>query len=392
MTHLNEGVLRRMQDEPNTTSAADSAHFAACDDCRRRADEIGAEAIGVSALLAVPDATVEPAVALLRLRRVAGDQPARPGLGWFSRLREGRALRPVSATVLALGLMGALMATGVAGNFVQVFQPKSFAVVSVNPGSLSSLPDLSQFGAYKVSQQPRFSSVKTPGAALAGSGLSALLTPSGTLPAAVKGSPVYETFTQVQGSFTFSADKARQYAASKGKALPDMPKGIDGTTISATAGPGVLTIYGAPSGLADTATSSDGAAPTADGATTPKKGISRGSLSIPSLAIVQMTTPKVVSDGASVQALESYLTSLPGVPADLAAQIQAIGDPASTLPVPVPTGQGSHQVDINGSKGLFVGDSTGLGSGVIWQKDGVLYAVVGTLTETEVVSVAKGLI
>ena len=104
-----------------------------------------------------------------------------------------------------------------------------------------------------------------------------------------------------------------------------------------------------------------------------------------------MKSPKVSSSGASVQQIEDYLISLPGFPPDLAAQIRAIGDPTTTLPVPVPTGQQSHQVDVQGVHGLFVGDSTGLGSGMIWSKGGVLYATVGTLTESELAGVARSL-
>jgi hypothetical protein len=284
--------------------------------------------------------------------------------------------------------MATLVATGVAEKAVQVFEPQSFAVVNVNPGSLSSLPDLSQFGTYAVTQKPTFKSSSTPAEAQTASGLARVLTPSAKLPAVVKGAPTYEAFTLAQGSFTFSADKARQYAASKGKALPAMPDGINGTTLSASAGPGVLTIYGAPSGLtSDTAPAPD--VPATAETAAPTKG--HGGFTIPSLAIVQMTTPRVSSDGASVQAIQAYIASLPGVPADLAAQIAGITDLTNTLPVPVPTGQGSHQVDVNGAKGLFVGDSTGLGAGVIWQKDHVLYAVVGTLTEDEVLGIARSL-
>ncbi|MEA2683816.1 MAG: hypothetical protein QOK05_2144 [Chloroflexota bacterium] len=381
MSHLNDGILRRMQDEPATTTAVDAQHFESCGECRHRFDAISAEAAGVSNLLAVPEHRVEPGVALLRMRRLVADGPASaPGAGsWFSRLRERRGFRPVAAGLVTLGLMGALVATGVAEGAIQSFQPKQFVAVSVNPESLNSLPDLSQFGSYKLTQQPRFSSAATPDAAVAGTGLGHVLVPSGPLPATVTGVPQYASFTQLQGSFTISADKARQYVESKGKSLPAMPAGVDGTTISVTAGPGVLTIYGAPS---------LGGAASGD---TARKPITER-LAIPSLAIVQMTSPKVVTDGASVQVLESYIASLPGVPADLAAQIQAIGDPTTTLPVPVPTGQGSHKVDVMGhGDGLFVGDSTGLGAGVIWQKDGVLYAVVGTLNEAEVVSVARSL-
>jgi hypothetical protein len=376
MSHLNEGVLRRMQDEPATTSAADAAHYESCEDCRRRAADIRAEAAGVSSLLAVPDSNVEPAVALLRLRRLASSEAA-PGLSarpWLSRLRERRAFRPVAASLLALGLMGGLVATGVADGFIQTFQPQTFTPVSVDPTSLNSLPDLSQFGSYLVDQKPDFKSSTTPPNVLVGTSGHALLT-AGPLPAGVTGVPTYESFSALKGHFKFDIAKARAYEASIGKNLPNPPPGVDGTTLSLSAGPGVLTVYGAPP------------AATTDAA--PKKR--KSEFSIPSLAIVQMNTPTVVSDGAPVTVLEGYLAGLPGVPPDLAAQIKNLGDPATTLPIPVPTGQGSESVDVNGHKGLFVGDSTGLGAGVIWQDGGALYAVVGTLNKDDVLTIARGL-
>ncbi|MDQ6747595.1 MAG: hypothetical protein M3010_05745, partial [Candidatus Dormibacteraeota bacterium] len=348
MSHLNDGALRRVLDEPATTSAADAAHLEACADCRDRADGIRAEAAGVSSLLAVPDGDLEPAVALLRLRRMAATQPA-PGraLGsWLEGVRRQRGFRPAAASLLALGLMGGLVATGVADGFIQTFQPQSFVAVPVNPGSLSSLPDLSQFGTYMIDQKPDFKASSTAAAAESGSGVGHVLVPTGALPASVTGVPSYQGFTQLKGHFKFDLARARAYEQSKGKRLPSAPNGVDGTTLSVTAGPGVLTIYGAP-----TASSADGSV------TRPR----RAEFAIPSLAIVQMSTPTVVSDGAPVSVLENYLASLPGVPPDLAVQIKNLGNPATTLPVPVPTGQGSHEVTINGSKGLFVGDSTGLG-------------------------------
>jgi anti-sigma factor RsiW len=384
MSHLSDGTLRRIQDEPAATSAADSAHLAACPACRGRGEAIRAEAAGVSSLLAVPEAEVAPELALVGLRdRAAAHPPGnRRGLGWLEGIRRRRAFRPVTAAIGAVALMGVLVATGVAEGVVQQFEPKQFVAVNVNPGSLDAMPDLSQFGTYKITKQPKFTAAETAEAAAAGSGLKAVLAPSGPLPRTVTGKPQYQAFTQMQGSFTFQADKAREYAKSKGKVLPPMPKGVDGTTLSVTAGPGVLMLYGAP----------DLAPAAADGKPAEPGMASKASpFHIPSLAIAQTITPKAVSDGASVQVLEEYLASLPGVPKELAAQIRAIGDPTSTLPIPVPTGQGSHQVDINGSKGLFVGDSTGLGAGVIWQKDGVLYAVVGTLSESDVVAVARSL-
>src|SRR5207245_1619310 len=76
-------------------------------------------------------------------------------------------------------------------------------------------------------------------------------------------------------------------------------------------------------------------------------GFAPGTAHIPTMAVVQMQSPVVSSSGASVTEIENYLISLPGFPPDVAAQIRAIGDPSTTLPVPVPTGQQSHQVDVN---------------------------------------------
>ena len=76
----------------------------------------------------------------------------------------------------------------------------------------------------------------------------------------------------------------------------------------------------------------------------------------------------------------------------LAAQIRAIGDPATTLPIPIPVGQAAAKnVKVHGVTGLFIGDSTGLGSGVLWQQNGLVYVVGGTLTEAETLAVANSL-
>jgi hypothetical protein len=48
-------------------------------------------------------------------------------------------------------------------------------------------------------------------------------------------------------------------------------------------------------------------------------------------------------------------------------------------------------VSVHGVTGLFIGDSTGLGSAVIWQQNGLVYIVGGTLTEAEVLAVANSL-
>ena len=105
-----------------------------------------------------------------------------------------------------------------------------------------------------------------------------------------------------------------------------------------------------------------------------------------------MKAPTVASTGASLQDLEDYLLQLPGVSPQLAAEIKSIGDPSSTLPLPIPVDRASeHSVQVQGVQGVAVGDSTGIGSVVIWEKDGIIYGVGGTLSESQVLDVASSL-
>jgi hypothetical protein len=185
-----------------------------------------------------------------------------------------------------------------------------------------------------------------------------------SLPATVTGPAVFAVVSQGTGSFTFSAAKARAAALREGKALPAMPANIDGSTLYLTVGPAIIESYGA--GVAGS--------------------------QMPSLLIVEATVPKVESSGVSVGQLENYLLLQPGISPTLAAQIRAMGDPSQTLPIPIPVNMAtSHPVTVQGVHGVTIGDSSGLGSAVIWVKDGVVYAVGGTLTENQVLQVANSL-
>jgi hypothetical protein len=106
--------------------------------------------------------------------------------------------------------------------------------------------------------------------------------------------------------------------------------------------------------------------------------------------IAQTRVPTVDSTGATAAELEDYLLSQPGVPPDIAAQIRAIKDPSSTLPIPIPKGLATtEQVQVNGVQGLLI--KAVLGAGVVWQKNGVIYAVGGQLTPEQVLAIATSL-
>ena len=83
---------------------------------------------------------------------------------------------------------------------------------------------------------------------------------------------------------------------------------------------------------------------------------------------------------------------MPGMPASLADQIRSLGDLSSTMPIPIPTSlASSHTADINGAPGLVIGDTTNIASGVIWQSHGLVYGVAGTLSDRQVVAVARSM-
>ena len=78
--------------------------------------------------------------------------------------------------------------------------------------------------------------------------------------------------------------------------------------------------------------------------------------------------------------------------AQLRQQIEAIGDPSETLPIPIPIdAMTADPITIQGVQGLAIGDSTNLGSGVLWRKNGMVYAVAGAMSENKVLSVAEAL-
>jgi hypothetical protein len=395
-----------MVDEPITTTGAEKDHYASCTACQERAMAIATEAEGAAMLLSLPDPEVETQAALSRLRRSAAGQKAHRRSAWTGlkgRFASGsnQSVRPLAALALALTAMVVLVATGAADNFVKVFEPQQFQAVQVRPDSLRGLPDLSQFGDMNFAQTPSFTTAPDAASAHSQTGLKVIVPTASSLPSRVSGGRNYIVMGPLQATFTFRAAKAQAWALAHAKTLPTMPAGLGGSAITVSAGPAVIVAYGGSTealqraaGVADS--SSAELAPPGDGAGSSIASQTKGAFDptsghLPDVAVVEMKSPNVSSSRASIEQIENYLLSLPGFPADLAAQIRAIGDPTTTLPVPIPTGQQSHPVDVQGVRGLFVGDSTGLGSGMVWTKGGVLYATVGTMTESELTGVARSL-
>jgi hypothetical protein len=270
------------------------------------------------------------------------------------------------AAVLALPLAAAT------ADPLTVFQPTHVRAISVTPAdmkALRSFPPLEAFGTVLGTRSPGLDEVASASQASQDAGY-ALRLPT-AVPASLGKDARYQVTQRVRTWFTFDQAKATAWAREHKVALHPLPAGLAGTTYTATLQPVTLVTYGAP----------------------PRSHRSeRGARRLTFLAIIQAPVPTVTSSGASLQTLADWFAAQPGVPPHLVAQIKAIGDPTQTLPIPIQFDtHTATKIDVDGVQGLAIGDETGIGSAIVWTKDGKLYAVGGTLKQSTVLSLANSL-
>ena len=364
MAHLNDGTLRRMLDDPDAITAPEREHFATCAECKSRQQTLAADAHGAAELLTVPAASFDATAAYKRITA----RPSNPRFGFRLPV-----LRAASRPVLAAAALVLVLAVSVtaAVNVTDIFKPQTVQPVSISVVDLQSLPDLATYGDFKWSQQPSPQIGITKAQAEAAAGFKAPT--AKTLPAGVTSSTdiTYASMNQVTATFTFNAAKAQAAASAKGETLPAMPAGMDGSTLTFTAGPAILELYG------DLNT---------------KQPADAGQAQLPPLVIASSKAPVVKSSGVSAKELEDYLLKQPGITPGLAADIKAIGNPSTTLVIPVPIQYAtSTQVRVQGVQGVALGDNTGIGAAVIWIKNGNVYLVGGSLKQSDALAVANSL-
>ena len=377
MRHLDEGLLRRLHDDRFAASNAQRAHLAGCTRCQERLTRVAADADGAAALLAAgtgPAVQVEPALARLRARIASGaDEHSTAAAPQRLRRR-----RWAVALVAVPAVVAAAVGTAGAEGWLSVFSPTAVAPVVLTSGDLTGLPDLSSYGRMHVVTRPTETAVAGAGEAAARSDLSVLQPAS--LPPDVPTTVTWEVIGAGSASFTLDQNAADASAAAAGRPAPHIPAALDGTTVTVNGGPAVVAVYGgsaAPSG-----------GPRAAGEGT----VGALEAGFPALVIGETARPTASTNGASLQQLEDFLLAQPGISAQLAAEIRTIGSPASTLPIPIISGvTTSETITVEGVQGVVTGDPSGLGTAVIWEKDGVVHAVAGTLARSEVVAIAQSL-
>lgn len=275
--------------------------------------------------------------------------------------------------IVPLGLAAALTVplAGAAADPLSVFQPTHVRAISVTPAdahALKSFPPLEAFGTVRGTRSPGLDEFASASEAAADAGY-ALRLPA-TVPAAMGKAPHYQVTQRARTSFTFEQAKATQWARDHKVALHPLPAGLNGATYTATLQPVTLVTYGTP----------------------PGRRHGHGARRTSFLAIVQAPVPSVTSSGASLQTLADWFAAQPGVSPNLVAQIKAIGDPTQTLPIPIRFDkQSATKVSVDGVEGLSIGDETGIGSAIVWLKDGRLFAVGGTVTQSAALALANSL-
>ena len=364
MAHLSEGTLRRMFDDPDAKVGADASHLETCGECQARLKAVGDDARAIATLLAVPEPRVDVDAALARITR---EPKAQPALGLrFPIIRP--AARPALALVAAVAALAVVLVAFTFGGFF--FKPTTVKPVPVTVADIQALSQLADYGTFSWTKQPDLHIVTS--ATDASAAAAGLQPPSvSSLPKGVSTNLTYVAMPQAVAVFTFSADKAAAAAASHGKTLPKMPAGMDGATLTITAGPAVGLIYGNLS------------QPT---------GSNANDINLPQLVVAKSAAPTATSTQVTVKQLEDYMLAQPGISQELKNAINAIGDPSTTLLIPVPIEYASSkQVTVQGVEGVALGDNTGVGSGVVWVKDGYVYVVVGSIKQSDAIDIANNL-
>lgn len=405
MRHADDGALRRMIDEPFAVSSEVKHHVEGCAQCRARAAAIADEANAASTALGnVAGAPVDAASAYARFN----EREKEPAQGVASlalrRLMNGRRRRYVASaigTLAAAALILAFVFTPIgtlAQNFLTIFEPHTFVAINVSKGELQYMPDLKSFGTMTQEGATQHREVGSAAQASALTRIPAEL--PGYLPSTLPRQAHYYAVSPVSAAFQFSAARARAYAASIHRAIPPMPPGLDGSVLTLHAGPMIVITYGEQ--LPSAAVRHSAAEHVRSGGTVddesslPNAQVEReqhGDISdLPPLVIVEAVAPRVYSTGATARDIEGYLLSMPGVAPQLADEIRAIGDPSTTMPIPVPIDKSySQQVAIDGTRGLAIGDNTGVGGMIVWQKNGIVYGVCGGMQQRQLMEVAQSL-
>jgi hypothetical protein len=113
---------------------------------------------------------------------------------------------------------------------------------------------------------------------------------------------------------------------------------------------------------------------------------------VPALVVARAVAPTMYSSGIPFETARDYFLSLPGLPEHVAWQLRRFSGDGRTLPLPVPDEQvRTSEAEVGGVAATVLTSRDGTLAAVLWVKDGVVTAVAGSLSEDEVLDVARRL-
>jgi hypothetical protein len=356
MRHPTEGALRRLVDEPAGVADADREHVAGCPVCLSGLVAAQRDAAQVARALD-PGVAVDVDAGWQRLSGALAAEGRRPAPA--RRPRRRSLLR--SPVVAAVGVVALLTGAGAAAaaDWLPIFRPERVAPITVTRDDLAGLPELSAYGEVAETERSDVRDVADAAAAEQATGIPAPRV--GDLPRGVTGEPAYQVRERQSTVFTFSAAKAAATEAAAGRTLPAPPPGLDGSSFRLTTGPRLTAVWSE----------------------------SRG---VPALVVGRAVAPTIQSSGIPFDVARDYVLSLPGVPADLGAQLRALADDGATLPVRVPAERmTSTPAEVGGVPATVLTSRDGVLAAVVWVDRGFVTGVAGSLSADEVLAVARGL-
>ncbi len=281
---------------------------------------------------------------------------------WY-RSRRNWLLAAIAAALVALLLLpnsGALASQFLALFSIQQFQPVQVTKQDVQSLSSRPIPTFEDLGTLHIqpnSLQTQDNVTQTQAAQLV---KFPILLP-GSLPRGIAGTPDFSVIGAGSGTFTFNASKAHAFFVKNGYGNVNIPTNLDGATYDVTTTPGVV--------------------------------ISYGNQTTTEFMIVEFPSPVVRATGsASLEELRNVALSIPGLPPQLVNQLKQIDLNSGVVPLPIPSGIDSQSVTVQSTQGLLLtrNISTTItqlkkfpaGSAVVWQTHGIIYAVGGTVSDT----------
>ena len=292
---------------------------------------------------------------VLPSRKIAPQKWYQTRRNWF--------LAAIAAILVALLLLpnsGALASQLLSLFSIQQFQPVQVTKQDVQSLSSRPIPTLQDLGTLQIQSDSLQTQDNLTQAQAAQVATFPILMPN-ILPQGISGTPDFSVIDAGHGTFTFSTSKAQAFFMKNGYGNVSIPANLDGATYDVTTSAGVV--------------------------------ISYGNQTTTQFMIVEFPSPVVRATGsASLQELRDVALSVPGLPPQLVTQLKQIDLNSGVVPLPIPSGIDSQSITVHGTQGLLLTKNISTtipqlkkfpaGSAVVWQTHGIIYAVGGTISNT----------